>query len=554
VKSLGSNSDIEKLVLKNAIMHDGKADVGSVVNKFVGVFPEMKPRIREVMGEIKASVERINSLSIDEQMNLATGKYPEILVDEKKSNEHPLAQLKNVKGRVVMRMAPSPSGPLHLGHTRMCILNDEYVKRYGGELILRIEDTNPNNIYPPAYDMIPEDNKWLGVNFTSLVIQSERIPLYYERAQELIMMGKAYMCTCDVEEFKRDLMNSTACPHREMKPEEHLEMFRNVINGKEKSKSPVLIIKTDLFHPNPAVRDWIAFRVIDKEHPHTGKRFRFYPLMNFSVAIDDHELGLTHVIRGSDHINNTERQKYIFRYFGWEIPEYFHYGTIHIGDTILKTSLMRKGIESGQYIGWDDVQLATVRALARRGYKPETFRKYWIDSGLKDVNSDFSWDIFNSINRQFIDKSSNRYFFVPNPVKIRVEDAPETISNIPLYPNDDSRGYRKYSVERNPVISVPGSDLKDLGEGEIIRLKDLYNIKKEGESFKFAGKENTGSRKRIIQWVPGDGIEFSILKPDGTTDTGVVEPLLLNKRGIFQMERYAFINVVGDHTGLFLHR
>jgi glutamyl-tRNA synthetase len=551
---LSSHTDIEKITLKNAITHGGKADVGSVVNKFIGNFPELKPMIREIIGQIREAVTEINGISLEDQIEMAKRLYPELLVEEKKSNEHPLAELKNVRGRVVMRMAPSPSGPLHLGHTRMCILNDEYVKRYGGELILRIEDTNPNNIYPPAYEMIPEDNRWLGVNYTSVVIQSERIPLYYEKAEELIMMGKAYMCTCEVADFKRDLMNSTACPHRELKPEEHLELFRNVVKGTEKSRSPVLIIKTDLFHPNPAVRDWIAFRVIDRAHPHTGRKYRFYPLMNFSVAIDDHELGLTHVIRGSDHINNTERQKYIFRYFGWELPEYFHYGKIHIGDTILKTSLMRKGIDSGQYSGWDDVQLATVRALARRGYRPEAFRKYWVDSGLKEVNSDFSWDIFNSINRLLIDKSSDRYFFVPDPVKIRIEDAPESISRIPLYPNDDARGYRTYTIEKEPWISVPGSEISDLADGDILRLKDLYNIKKEGGKFVFAGRENTSSRKKIIQWVNGEGVEFSILKPDGTSDKGVVESLLSGKKGIFQMERYAFINVVGDHTGLFLHR
>ncbi len=368
------------------------------------------------------------------------------------------------------------------------------------------------------------------------------------------MMGKAYMCTCKVEDFKKDLMNSQACPHRDIRPEEHLQLFRDVVSGRDKSKSPVLIIKTDLFHPNPAVRDWIAFRVIETPHPHTGKKYRFYPLMNFSVAVDDHELGLTHVIRGSDHINNTERQKYIFKYFEWPLPEYFHYGMIHIGDAILKTSLMRKGIESGKYVGWDDVQLATVRSLAKRGYRKETFRKYWVDSGLKDVNSDFSWDIFNSINRLLIDKSSDRYFFVPDPVEIKIEGSPEATSRIPLYPNDESRGYRTYKVEKDPALSVPSGDIMGLKDGDIIRLKDLYNIKKDGDHFIFAGMENTGEKKKIIQWVGKDAQEFSILKPDGTTDRGLIEPLLSGKRGIFQMERYAFVNVVGDHTGLYLHR
>ena len=346
------NTDIEKNVLKNAIEHDGRAELKSVVNKLLGSYPELRSSIKDLMADINLSISKINSMSIEEQISLANEKYSDILIVEKKNEEHHLPDLKNVKGKVVMRMAPSPSGPLHIGHSRMLILNDEYVKRYGGELILRIEDTNPNNIYPQAYDMIQEDTRWLDVNFTQFIIQSERMELYYKRARELILMGKAYICKCRVEDFKRDLMESKACPHRNLPPEMMVEQFDQIITGQDKDLKPVLVIKTDLNHPNPAVRDWIAFRVIETPHPHTGKKYRFYPLMNFSVAVDDHELELTHVIRGMDHLNNTERQKYIFNYFKWDIPEYFHYGLINIQDAILSTTSMRKGIEAGEYRGW----------------------------------------------------------------------------------------------------------------------------------------------------------------------------------------------------------
>ena len=148
------NTDIEKNVLKNAIEHDGRAELKSVVNKLLGSYPELRSSIKDLMADINLSISKINSMSIEEQISLANEKYSDILIVEKKNEEHHLPDLKNVKGKVVMRMAPSPSGPLHIGHSRMLILNDEYVKRYGGELILRIEDTNPNNIYPQAYDII----------------------------------------------------------------------------------------------------------------------------------------------------------------------------------------------------------------------------------------------------------------------------------------------------------------------------------------------------------------------------------------------------------------
>jgi glutamyl-tRNA synthetase len=547
------NTDIEKNVLKNAIEHDGRAELKSVVNKLLGSFPELRSSIKDLMSEINQTISRINSLSIDQQISLAKEKYSEILIVEKKNEEHHLPDLKNVRGKVVMRMAPSPSGPLHLGHSRMLILNDEYVKRYGGELILRIEDTNPNNIYPKAYDMIQEDTKWLDVNFTQFVIQSERMELYYTRARELIRMGKAYICKCRVEDFKRDLMESRACPHRNLSPDLMVKQFDRIISGEDKDVKPVLVIKTDLKHPNPAVRDWIAFRVIETPHPHTGKKYRFYPLMNFSVAVDDHELGLTHVIRGMDHLNNTERQKYIFNYFKWDIPEYFHYGLINIQDAILSTTAMRKGIDAGEYRGWDDVRLATLLALRRRGYQKETFRKYWIDSGLNDVNSDFSWEIFNSMNRQFIDHSANRYFFVSDPVKVQIMDSPEIESLIPLYPKESERGFRKYTLNKDQVLYLQKSDINDAKENDILRLKDLYNIIYRDGKWHYLDSENKTKRK-IIHWVKEDSPEFEVYRPDGTTDSGFIESDAVKATGIIQFERYAFVNKTSESYALYLHK
>ncbi len=547
------NTDIEKNVLKNAIEHDGRAELKSVVNKLLGSYPELRSSIKDLMADINLSISKINSMSIEEQISLANEKYSDILIVEKKNEEHHLPDLKNVKGKVVMRMAPSPSGPLHIGHSRMLILNDEYVKRYGGELILRIEDTNPNNIYPQAYDMIQEDTRWLDVNFTQFIIQSERMELYYKRARELILMGKAYICKCRVEDFKRDLMESKACPHRNLPPEMMVEQFDQIITGQDKDLKPVLVIKTDLNHPNPAVRDWIAFRVIETPHPHTGKKYRFYPLMNFSVAVDDHELELTHVIRGMDHLNNTERQKYIFNYFKWDIPEYFHYGLINIQDAILSTTSMRKGIEAGEYRGWDDVRLATLLALRRRGYQKETFRKYWIDSGLNDVNSDFSWEIFNSMNRQFIDHSANRYFFVSDPVKVKINGSPETESMIPLYPKESERGFRKYSLGKDQTLYLQKSDINDAKENDTVRLKDLYNIIYKDGSWHYLDSENK-TRRKIIHWVKDDSPEFEVYKPDGTTDRGFIESDAVKANGIVQFERYAFVNKTSERYALYLHK
>ncbi len=544
---------IEKTALKNAHGHDGKADVGSVMNKILGEFPEERKNAGQLIVTVKEIVAMINSMSQEQQNALISQKYADILTIEKKEQEHRLHDLKNVNGPVVMRMAPSPSGPLHLGHSRMAILNDEYVKRYGGQLILRIEDTNPQNIDPVAYTMIPEDLKWLNVNVTQIVIQSDRFELYYEKARELIRKRAAYMCTCEVDTFKELLMAGQACPHRDIEPESNLEKFQEVVDGKNRDASPVLIIKTDIAHPNPSVRDWIAFRRIKGTHPRTGNKYSFYPMMNFSVAIDDHELGLTHVIRGSDHISNTEKQKYIFNYFGWKIPEYFHYGNISIPDSILKTSIIKKGIKEGIYSGWDDVKLQTICSMARRGYQPETFRKYWIDSGLREVNAEFSWDIFNSINRQFIDSGADRYFFVKNPVPIKIADSPEVMSRIPKYQGKPERGFREYMIKASSELFITREDLENIKDGEKIRLKDLFNVRYNEGTFRFSEIEPSKEKIKIIHWCPSESKPFKVERPDGSFDEGVLEPQGIERNGIFQFERYGFVKKVSGEFGIYIH-
>ncbi len=547
-------TDIEEAVLKNAISHEGKADLKSIVNRLLGTFPELKPTIGSLVTDIKPIIEAINSMDLDSQIKLAAERYPDLLETQKKDEKRILPDLSNVKGKVVMRLAPSPSGPLHLGHSRMCILNDEYVKRYGGELILRLEDTNPTNIFPGAYEMIPEDVAWLGVNLTQILIQSERMELYYERTRELIKLGKAYMCFCKPESFKEDLINKRACPHRAASVETNLEAFEEILKTAPEHDPPVLVIKTKLDDPNPALRDWIAFRVIRSEHPHTGNKYHFYPLMNFSVAIDDHELGLTNVIRGMDHLNNTHRQKYIFEYFGWHLPQYFHYGLINISDTVLSTTIMRKGIESGEYKGWDDVRLATLRALKARGYQPETFRRYWIDSGLNDVNSEFSWDIFNSINRQIIDRNANRYFFVADPVKVKVNGAPKSTARIPLYPKDDARGFRTYEIKSDPELFIHRDDIAKLKPGDELRLKDLYNISFDGDNFHFSSMDIGDRKRQIIHWAPENSPSFKTIMPDGEELIGKIEPEAVGIKGIVQFERLGFANKIDDTFALYLHR
>lgn len=546
---------IRKHALKNAFMHDGKADQGSVISKVIGEFPEARKQIKSLIPSIKDVVDEVNALGKEKLDDIVKSQFPEFLEVERKVQEHRLPDLRNVKGEVVMRLAPSPSGPLHLGHSRMAILNDEYVKRYGGELILRLEDTNPANVDPDAYTMIPEDLEWLGVNVTKIVPQTDRMDLYYNEARKLIEAGQIYVCLCPQEKFRKFKLESKACPDRDVPPEESMERFGKMIDGTYGQGEAVAVVKTDLKHPNPSIRDWIAFRISEAPHPRTADRFRVYPMMSFSVAVDDHYLGLTHVLRGKDQLTNTDKQKYIFDYNGWAVPEYYHYGMVNMPDVVLKTSIIKQGISRGEYTGWDDIRLGTIRALRKRGYSKDTFRRYWIESGLRESDAEFSWDIFNSMNKEIVDPGARRFFFVPDPVEVNISCKSGLKGSMLYHPSNPEMGRREYTLGRDPVVYVPSEDWGSQDNGSLIRLKDLAAVVKNGN---YANCQETNlppSKTKIIQWAPHDSGDFAVLKPDGSVDHGVAEPLIKEAKGVVQLERYGYVNIVdGSGTAYFLHR
>ncbi|MBQ7621804.1 MAG: glutamate--tRNA ligase, partial [Candidatus Methanomethylophilaceae archaeon] len=145
---------IRKFALQNAVFFKGTANPKAVVGKILGSCPDLRPKAAEITPLINQIVEEVNAMGLEAQTKALEEIESSLLVKEKKERKYELPDLENVNGKVVMRIAPGPSGPLHIGHTRVSILNDEYVKRYGGDLILRFEDTNPEKIDPDAYDMI----------------------------------------------------------------------------------------------------------------------------------------------------------------------------------------------------------------------------------------------------------------------------------------------------------------------------------------------------------------------------------------------------------------
>ncbi|WP_040681611.1 glutamate--tRNA ligase [Methanobrevibacter boviskoreani] len=535
---------VYKHALMNAVKHKGSASPKAVMGSIMSQEAELRSRAKEI-GPLSAKVvAKVNELSKEEQQ-AEMDKLGLEIHEKKQVKKEGLDELPGSHDNVVMRFAPNPSGPLHIGHARAAVPNGEYVKKYGGKFILRIEDTDPKRVYPPAYDMIQEDLKWLGIEPDEVYFQSDRFEIYYKYAEELIKRGAAYMCTCDGGEFKKLKDNCEPCPHRNQSVEENLKLWEQFPSME--AGSAVLRIKTDINHKNPAIRDWVAFRIVDEEHPRLGKKYRVYPMMNFSVSVDDHLMGMTHVLRGKDHLANSEKQKYLYKHMGWDTPEFIHYGRLKMEDIPLSTSKAKEGIESGKYSSWTDPRLGTLRAIARRGIQPEAIWNLMVEIGVKMSDSAVSWKKIYGLNRNVIEDKANRYFFVKNPVKIDVEDCPEEFSNFTLekelHPDFPERGNR--TLDFNGSVYIDGDDFKD---GHI-RLMDLINIDIDNGTVKFNSASFEDARKikaRIIQFVPTEeAIKAEVVMDDASVVEGFCEKDCKNLKvdDVIQFERFGFVRL-----------
>ncbi len=560
------DADLEHLLfiyaLQNAVKHNSAPKSGAVIGTVLGKHPEFRSRAREIgplAGKVAA---RVAALDGPERERILEEIAPELLAELTETHEHEreLPALPGAEAGVVMRFAPNPSGPLHLGHARASILNDYYVRRYGGRYVLRIEDTDPRRVDPEAYGMVLDDIEWLGLGITDIVYQSDRLDIYYDWCKKLIEIGGAYVCLCDAERFRDLKLQKKACPCRDRTVEENLELWQQMLDGEFYEGDATVRVKTDLTHPDPAMRDYSAMRIVNTPiHPRVDATV--FPLMNFSVAVDDHLLGITHVIRGKDHIANTGRQRYLFDYFRWKPPIYYHYGRMGISGVVLSTSSMREGIRSGAYTGWDDVHLGTLRAIARRGIEPEAVRNAMVDIGMGETDITFSWENLYARNKEIIDPKANRYFFVPDPVEVAVEGAPAHEAHALLHPGDPARGVRTLVAEG--AILLPRADIAGRS---MVRLKDLYNVRiawdEDTPHLTYAGEALEDARREkapIIQWLPaGAGIPCTLHTQDGDVE-GFCEPLVTGEVGnVVQFERVGFARIDSVEDGrvsaYFAHR
>ncbi len=545
---------IRKYALRNAVNFEGEADVGPVMGKVMGDSVECREDPEGTKQLVVQIVQKINQIPPEEQKKELKELMPEFFEEEEEEEEEALPELDS--DRVVMRMAPYPSGPLHIGNARMILLNDEYVKRYNGKLILFFDDTigsEQKKPLPEAFDMIKEGLEWLDVDWHETYYKSDRMDTYYEYGEKIIEMGESYVCECSAKELRERREKGEACKHRSKAVEQNLEDWHAMLDGEFKEGEAILRLKTDMKYPDPAFRDRVLFRISERTHPLVGDEYRVWPLLEFSWAIDDHLLGMTHILRGKDLVMEDKMEEYIWDIFGWDHPEFLHYGMLRLKDVNLSKSEFQRKISKGKIDGWDDPRTWSLQSLRRRGIQPEALRDFILDFGLSKTDIEVPASKLYAKNRESIDIVANRYFFVPDPVEIELQGEIELEkAEIPRHPDKPERGNR--ILETGKKVFIPREEYEEY-QGQEIRLKNLCNLTLEGNKGIITGFGNKDILK--IQGLV-EGIDVEVERPDATVEKGLGEKNLeeTKAKDIIQFERYGFVKILDKepfYTG-FGHR
>jgi glutamyl-tRNA synthetase len=571
--------------LRNAVKFDGKANMGAIMGKIMSTHVELRSQAQKVKSTVIEILKQINSMDLSSQKEKLLEMDPHALDKKEKLEEKKeLPDLAGAQeGKVVMRLAPYPSGGLHIGNARMIVLNDEYVKRYKGKLLLVFDDTigttkakmkdvNAKYIIPEAYDLIPEGLDWLGVKYHETHYKSDRLDIYQDEAQKMIDQGKAYVCDCDPKEFREKFKRpGKECPCRNKPLVYHQEMYDKMKGGGVQEQGAVVRLKTGMDQKDPAMRDHIIMRISDAPHPRVGTKYRLWPILEWSWGLDDHLLGVTHIIRGIDLKKEGDVEKFIWNLYGWEPSHITLYGRLKFEDLKLSKTYARNQIQSGEYDGWEDPRTWSLQSLNARGITPQSLREALLDLGLSKRGIIFDQDWVYSRNKSLIDPDSNRYWFVEYPVKLTVDDIKyenDTFIAHPLVnPSLEEKGTREIilPIENNTALLYLSKDelntLKSekgtvihpkLSVNDVVRLKDLFNISitdinadQTLINAKFHSLDKmSGIRK--MQAVPAEGfVNLKVIQPDGKITRGYAETNLrnVNVNDMVHFIRYGYCRI-----------
>jgi len=551
---------IRRATLENAIAHDGTAQTGPVVGRLLATDASLRPRAEEVRAFVSEVVAELRGLPVDElEDRLASlgGSFAAPARPARTEAPDFPDLLGAVQGKVVLRLAPFPSGVLHIGNSRMLFVNQYYRERYDGKLLLAFDDTvgsAEKRIENEFFELIQGDLELVGIHPDGVYYKSDRIPIFYGWARRVIEKGAAYVCRCSQELLGQNRAAGRACPERSQTVTETLEEWEKMLGNAYGVGEATLRLRTDMSDPDPAFRDRVLFRISDIDHPRVGTKYRVWPMLEFAWAADDIELGVTHVLRGKDLVMEDRMEEYVWNVLGITGPQFLHWGILRVREAKVAKSKSYREVKSGLYDGFADPRTWSLRSLVRRGISMDVLRQFILSFGMSLADIEVPAETLYAENRKRIDGTSVRRAFVADPIRVEVEEYPFDLSraSLPNHPDRPELGER--SVVAGPTFFLAHRDIA-AHPGEEVRLKDLVNIRLDssvppvGGSMRatFTSRENRKLPR--LQWVGSDGgIAVDLLGLEGDHTRGIGESALATASpgDIVQFERVGFVRIETD--------
>ena len=396
-----------------------------------------------------------------------------------------------VYDHVCTRFPPEPNGYLHIGHAKFILLNYGLSQEYIGEFHMRFDDTNPTKEKTEFVDSIKADIQWLGADWKDhLYYASDYFPQMYEAAVKLIKKGKAFVCDLSAEEIREYRGTLTEpgkeSPYRNRSVEENLDLFERMKNGEFEDGSKVLRAKIDMASPNINMRDPVIYRVAHMHHHRTGDTWCIYPMYDFAHPIEDAIEGITHSICTLEFEDHRPLYDWVVRELEYPMPpRQIEFAKLYLTNVVTGKRYIKKLVEDGVVDGWDDPRLVSIAALRRRGFTPESIKKFVDLCGVSKANSSVDYAMLEYCIREDLKLKKARTMAVLNPVKLVIDNYPEDqiemleVQNNLENPELGSRQVpfgRELYIEREDFMEEPVRKYFRMFPGNEVRLMNAYFV------------------------------------------------------------------------------
>ncbi len=396
-----------------------------------------------------------------------------------------------VYDHVCTRFPPEPNGYLHIGHAKSILLNYGLSQEYNGEFHMRFDDTNPTKEKTEFVDSIKADIQWLGADWKDhLYYASDYFPQMYEAAVKLIKKGKAFVCDLSAEEIREYRGTLTEpgkeSPYRNRSVEENLDLFERMKNGEFEDGSKVLRAKIDMASPNINMRDPVIYRVAHMHHHRTGDTWCIYPMYDFAHPIEDAIEGITHSICTLEFEDHRPLYDWVVRELEYPMPpRQIEFAKLYLTNVVTGKRYIKKLVEDGVVDGWDDPRLVSIAALRRRGFTPESIKKFVDLCSVSKANSSVDYAMLEYCIREDLKLKKARTMAVLNPVKLVIDNYPEDqiemleVQNNLENPELGSRQVpfgRELYIEREDFMEEPVRKYFRMFPGNEVRLMNAYFV------------------------------------------------------------------------------